>query len=90
MSRGSPSRHQFLASFWPTFDRRIGVLTLHEALKTGQALAHSITQVVCLDAEHLKIRLSVPALDMPLVVADSFTSGRAVRTRSLAEIAGLG
>jgi hypothetical protein len=73
MSRGSPSRHQFLASFWPTFDRRIGVLTLHEALKTGQALAHSITQVVCLDAEHLKIGMFVPALGMPLVVGDSLS-----------------
>jgi hypothetical protein len=67
-----PFSRRVLPSFWPTFDRRIGVLTLHEALKTGQLLAHPISQVVCLSADHLKIGLFVPALGMPLVVGDSF------------------
>jgi len=40
--------------------------------------------VVCLGAEHLKIRVFVPALYMPLVVVDSFLTGMSALSAGIA------
>jgi hypothetical protein len=49
--------------------------------------AYVCTQVVCLFRGRLKNGAPVPTLGMSLVVADSLTSRKIVRIRSLAEIA---
>jgi F0F1-type ATP synthase membrane subunit c/vacuolar-type H+-ATPase subunit K len=47
-------------------------------------LAHSITQVVCLGADHLKIGVFVPVSVVSLVVVDSFLTGMSALSAGIA------
>ncbi len=98
MAPDCPSREHFGPAFhslhpvgtWPTNHRSSTLVPNHTLLlphgpfESGQALAHSITQVVCLSAEHLKIRVFVPVSVVSLVVADSFLTGMSALSAGIA------